>query len=55
MSREEAIAYWENHYESGNTEQNDAVYAAIQALRDATLVYDKEELRRLVAQCILMP
>ena len=55
MTREEAITYWENHYESGNTEQNDAVYMALKALKDATLIYDKDELRRIVAEVILIP
>lgn len=52
MTREEAIAYWNNHYESGNTEQNDAVYMAIQALENAMVVYDRDELVRIVAQTI---
>lgn len=55
MTKEEAIAYWENHYENGNTEQNDAVYAAIKALRDASLVYDRDELRRIVAEYVMIP
>lgn len=32
MTKEEAIEYWNNHYEVGNTEQNEAVYMAISAL-----------------------
>lgn len=52
MTREEAIVYWNNHFESGNTEQNDAVYMAIQALENAIVVYDKDELRRIVAQTV---
>lgn len=54
MTREEAIAYWKNHYENGNTDQNDAVYAAIQALETAMVVYDSNELKRIVAQTIKM-
>ena len=54
MTREEAIAYWRNHYERGNTEQNDAVYAALQALETAMVVYDSNELKRIVAQTIKM-
>lgn len=52
MTREEAIAYWKNHYESGNTEQNDAVYLALQALETSMVVYDHDDLRRIVAQTI---
>lgn len=33
MTREEAIEYWNNHYEVGNVEQNEAVYMAIMALK----------------------
>ena len=52
MTREEAVVYWRNHFEAGNTEQNDAVYAAIQALESAMVVYDSNELQRIVAQTI---
>ena len=52
MTKEEAIVYWSNHYEEGNTEQNDAVYLALQALKNSVVVYDKEELRRLVIQMV---
>lgn len=52
MTREEAIVYWNNHFEAGNTEQNDAVHMAIQALENATVVYDRDELHRIVAQTI---
>ena len=55
MTREEAIVYWKNHYESGNTEQNDAVYMAIQALGSAKIVYDKDELLRIVHQTVKIP
>ena len=52
MTREEAIAYWNNHFETGNTEQNDAVYLALQAFENAMVVYDRDELVRIVARCI---
>ena len=52
MTREEAIVYWNNHFEDGNTEQNDAVYMAIQALKDAMVVYDHDDLLRIVKQNI---
>lgn len=52
MTREEAIVYWRNHFESGNTEQNDAVCIALEALENALIVYDSDELRRIVAQTI---
>lgn len=52
MTREEAIVYLNNHFETGNTEQNDAFYLAIQALKHATVIYDRDELRKIVAQTI---
>lgn len=52
MTREEAIVYWKNHFETGNTEQNDAVCIALEALENALIVYDSDELRRIVAQTI---
>ena len=52
MTREQAIIYWSNHYEAGNTEQNDAVYMAIQALKTAEVLYDKDELRKIVAEVV---
>ena len=52
MTREDAIVYWKNHFEAGNTEQNDAVHMAIQALENALVVYDHDDLRMIVAQTI---
>ena len=52
MTREEAIVYWKNHFETGNTEQNDAVCLALEALENALVVYDHDDLRRIVAQTI---
>lgn len=52
MTREEAVVYWRNHFESGNTEQNDAVCLALQALENSMIVYDRDELLRIVAQTI---
>lgn len=52
MTREEAIVYWRNHFETGNTEQNDAVCLALEALENAMIVYDKDELYRIVARTV---
>ena len=52
MTREEAIVYWRNHFETGNTEQNDAVCLALDALENAMIVYDKDELYRIVKKTV---
>ena len=52
MTREEAIIYWRNHFETGNTEQNDAVCLALDALENAMIVYNSDELQRIIKQMV---